>query len=771
MLRVSLDSGDAVEPNDIELTRITEPAFLRELVFELDAAVLRGLNIGRRIGWDGEQALWLLGGLHRVYFDFPASEATGEHEPDAFHHGIAPSVKLLHSAVMHLHALAPSLSKDVLRTWATTTSPVHLRLWMAAGRDKSLVNAVDVGDKLLAATDRQFWNVNSYPEVSELRARRFSDLTLPLQQSLIARLLQGPPRSLWPRDTSQVDYERARSFAVGRELKRIELAGGTLPAEALAWRVAHEAHASAAGEMTRIDQGFMSAPRVLSAGAEPDARYSELTGKERLDALESALTAPSRAWNDDTERKAGSWISIRTNAIALIADFEITPDAGSNYPHVWNRFGWAHSDDRDDARDNTPRARQATRAMAARVFVLLSKLSLSSANSAIDGIAFWLSRWSEHVQDVGLFSTVWLRLWPLAVTATNRAQPDSEEPSLNVVIRQDTAKEPEDLDTLNSPAGQFVGAFLSACGAQRKGSRTFTDRRLRRIRDVAYIASHRSGLITRHRMIQALPWFLRVAPRWTKAHLIGPLRQNTSEATVLWRAFAMRTHRTDVIRLLGNDMAERALDTSLGRRSRQSLVFSLVVEVLHALNEGRIPAIPCEAVHQLLRALDDEGRVEAASILQQYLREMSSPAASRAHSKTVEQLFRDSIRPFITSVWPHERSLVVPGIARALVDVPAAAGDAFAEAVDAIERFLVGFDCWSLIDFGLYGADGAESRLSRVDSKAKAEALLRLLDATIGRTDESAIPADLGDALAQIRLIAPSLIDDPRYRRLATLSR
>ena len=110
-------------------------------------------------------------------------------------------------------------------------------------------------------------------------------------------------------------------------------------------------------------------------------------------------------------------------------------------------------------------------------------------------------------------------------------------------------------------------------------------------------------------------------------------------------------------------------------------------------------------------------------------------------------------------------------IGRALADLPATSREAFAEAVAAIDRFLVPFECWSLLDYGLYGEANGGPKLSTMDNPEKAAALLRLLDLTIGTAEGSVIPHDLADALDQIRKIAPKLAEKQMFRRLATAAR
>jgi len=100
---------------------------------------------------------------------------------------------------------------------------------------------------------------------------------------------------------------------------------------------------------------------------------------------------------------------------------------------------------------------------------------------------------------------------------------------------------------------------------------------------------------------------------------------------------------------------------------------------------------------------------------------------------------------------------------------------AFAEAVDVIERLLVPFDSWSMVDYGLYRDEGNDAnkkrKLEMIDDGAKAKAFLRLLDLTIGTTEGAVIPWGLTEALDQIRSNDPALVESPAFARLATAAR
>jgi len=428
-----------------------------------------------------------------------------------------------------------------------------------------------------------------------------------------------------------------------------------------------------------------------------------------------------------------------------------------------------HSPARGQGEDGTPRN---FKAECARVLSLINKLPEETVRQAIDGISGWLSEWKRQVVVLPKGLSVWLKLWPIAVEATNAQQPVEEEIHINTVAQSSDDREPMDLDTLNTPAGKLVGVFLAACPNLRGNDRPFdVDCALPTMRDAIIAATGRSGLIARHRMIEALSYFLSADPDWTHEHLITPLIADNSEAIALWSAIARRTRFSDVLKIIGGPMTKRATDQRLSRESRRSLVFSLVIECLHAFREQRDPAVPYSRIQQMIRLIDDEVRAYGAEAIQRFIHDVSTSREGGPASPSPEQLFRSAAAPFLLQVWPQERSLATPSVSQALADLPATTREAFAEAVDAIERFLVPFECWSMLEYGLYGEEDDNPKLSIIDNHEKAAAFLRLLDLTIGTSEGAVIPYDLAEALDQVRKIAPNLAENQVFRRLATAAR
>ncbi len=118
------------------------------------------------------------------------------------------------------------------------------------------------------------------------------------------------------------------------------------------------------------------------------------------------------------------------------------------------------------------------------VLLLLNQLSEKTLLAAIEGISAWLDAWRNQVVSSALSLPVWLRIWPIAVDATNAGPDNADDDNLNITVRSSNDdQEPMDLDTLNTPAGKLVGVFLKACPSLKVTQNPFspeTDVRLMR---------------------------------------------------------------------------------------------------------------------------------------------------------------------------------------------------------------------------------------------------------------------------------------------------
>ena len=293
------------------------------------------------------------------------------------------------------------------------------------------------------------------------------------------------------------------------------------------------------------------------------------------------------------------------------------------------------------------------------------------------------------------------------------------------------------------------------------------------MRDRAIAAPGRSGLIAHCHLTQKLPQFLQVDPAWAMQHLVDPLLNDDDRSVLLWRAVASTWIDSEMLKIIGEEAAKRVLDDRLGKEARKDLVSCLVHEGLTAFKDRREPSISRARISQILRAADDEIREEAAFAIWHF---QDYAYKTGQGSLSPHRTFLSAVKPFLDHVWPQERYLATVGVSRQFSCLPAVSGEAFVEAVAEIERFLIPFDCGSMLSYGFCEGHMSEQmgmpRLSdAINDAPKAQALQRLLDLTVGDSQDAVIPDDLSVALDQIESQAPKLTSYPTFRRLAAAAR
>jgi hypothetical protein len=766
LLSGQLVSGDVISPEFFGVPHEADLSFLQALADALNANLQAAIYTARSIGWDEQRADWKIGQLYRVYFHRKPESENGRDEVDDFHHGIAPTVKLLFGVVERIARLNPEAARASVQQWRAASSVIHFRLWTAMARDAALVPSSEIEDVLGQSDDKSFWDLYALPELAELRAVRFRDLSPPVRSAIAKRLRRGPPRSNWPKKAADEDVKRAREFISGRELKRIVLAGGQLPDEQTAFLSDLLPRHPELQKMVRIDHDLPGTEDFSLHAAPVSKSFDELNGSELLKALEKALVTPLTSWRDDKSAEASNWMGRKGNASAVARAFGADPASATSFPNVLEMLGWRHR-----VENAVDASGEATSVIAA-----INAMPPEAIAQAVYGISAWLAQWSEHVAAGQNGLSAWLKVWPEAVRVTNGEMSQSENEELSVAIDPDAEKadadEATEIDTLNPPVGRMLDGFFSAFNARDRAKPAFPAAAPQTaMRNALEVSTGRAGLITRHRLLEHLAVFLRADEQWASEFLVAPLKQDTDDARMLWRALGRKTLFKDVLEVLGSDVIVRVTDTRIARAARSSFVFSLVVECLHALNEDRPPVVGIQSITQALRSVEDEVRANGATAVYRFLVETAQRSRSKG-APTPEGLLEKAVRPLLETTWPQERSLASPGVGRQFARIPAAAGAAFVTAVEAVDRFLVPFDCWSMVEYGLYGSDEkGRPLLQAIDTAAKAAAFLRVLDLTVGRSEGATVPLDLGAALEQIAAQDRELLGKAAFRRLRAVAR
>ena len=758
----------------LDLDNIAGVAFLHALACALMSAVDRGHYIARRIYGDNEGGWYADASPLRVYCMPPETAAHDRggpggrvFDPDAVTRGMGTAVKLLHAILQRMAELDTGMARSFLGRWRYSDMVIYQRLWAAAARNAETVSPAEVGEFLMALEENYFWDFTSFPEFAELRAKRFMDLAPEMQVLIAKRLRRGLPRKCFPRNTAAEEIRTVKRQFAAIELRRIEIGGGILPARDRDWLVETADEFPGLEKMT-IDGGFRG-PWVLPyfpPSASRKTRFDELEGEARLQALEDALSDETSVY------QASGWLQQSDHVLHILHDLKNAAPLADCFPYLWDRFGHMHMQPGSQSEGETPRNAESE---AAQVLSLMNRLSNATVEAAIDGVCYWLYMWSEFVIGSDLGRQVWLRAWPYAVKFTNSTEAGDDKNLSDTTIRMGTEdRSSEEINGFQLPVGKLLQVFLELVRLVDEKRDPIDDASIfAQMRDCAIAAQGHSGLIVHCQFTRKLPEFLRLDPVWARRHLIKPLLVDDEKSILLWHAVASIWIDSEGLEIIGDEVAKRVVDSRLGKKARKNLVSCLVHEGLTALKDRREPTVPQVHISQILRAADDEIREHAALEIW-FFQDYEYKAGQESNAARTS--FLSAVKPFLERVWPQERSLATADVSHQFSCLPAVSGGAFTEAVDEIERFLNPFDCSSMLSYGFHEGDMSEQmgipKLSEVvDDAPKALALLRLLDLTIGDTQNATIPEDLSVALDRIESEAPSSKSDPAFRRLAAAAR
>ena len=464
----------------------------------------------------------------------------------------------------------------------------------------------------------------------------------------------------------------------------------------------------------------------------------------------------------DPKRGALAWLAEPGNPGTIV--HELADDAASAVEHkaIWVPLLEAHA-----SHSGTTAPNRATTEFEEILLLcgLLCRLSDETLEVALSASCSWLSRRSDTAMQTSKATALWHRLWNLAIARPGSAERAIAKPADETLLQPLT-----ELAPLGHPCSPLTDAWLALVQRRRADAAVFAiGSDARAMRDSVETAPAPVRTIARYRLLADLNWLVTIDERWVDEFVLAPLLDLASPEQPLWAVVASRRQRPEVLARIADAMARVASDRRHEAGTRKGAAIQLVLDGLWARKDGRPPMLGRNRVQQMLRTVDEPTRTAAAEMLPRFLTDSERPDEENtdAHRSRRAELYRSTVGPFLQTTWPQEVSLSTPGVSRAFSRIPTVAGNAFVDAATTVARFLLPYDCWSMLDYGFHPSADRES-LDLIEGPERADALLNVLDRTVGTAPSAVVPLELGDALARIEQVAPELGTTRAYRRLVS---
>ncbi len=273
-------------------------------------------------------------------------------------------------------------------------------------------------------------------------------------------------------------------------------------------------------------------------------------------------------------------------------------------------------------------------------------------------------------------------------------------------------------------------------------------------------ADGHDGLGARVMLVGDLAFLDDVDPQWTDGRLLPRLGGSSPEAAVLWRVRAgRRIGRTRLFNALKPAFMREVTRRDLGLAQAAGLADNLMQAAFWTLDAAAHDLdLTFQEVQHLLATSTTAVRTAAARMLLLWMDPRERIGFDRAAH------WRLTVGPFFEKVWPLDASIREADGSRLLCLMAVKCGDAFPEAVEAIEPFIVP---WRSIAID---AELAHTPADRETIAGHPLAYLRLLSAAID-TEAHPPPMDLGVILDRLVVAVPEARHERAYVRLDAIRR
>ncbi|MDF2408128.1 hypothetical protein GWQ29_01560 [Aeromonas sp. 2HA2] len=657
----------------------------------------------------------------RSHWDLPSITP---HRQNRGRHDWVCLIELLRDAWLVVHSDDRARATRIALSWFDVPYPTFKRLALFSASQEAGIQTAQWVEWLLADDAWWLWSIETGREVLRLFVLQGQHLKGASLERLEEAILAGPPREMYQDDLEADKWHDIVEHSVWLHLAKLGTSGLELGASATA-RLAELSAAHPHWQLATNERDEFSI--WMSGTGEPDyedSRNVDITPRKRKE-LVLWLTKPMperMPFDEDTWRDV-----CRTRFFhSLLALSDLAQDG------VWPASRW----------------REALQAWAGEGTLLRSwryaaPLVQVMPDAILLEIVHSVTRWIEAIsKSANHHESILLELCERVLSLPLDAGSGSHTFRNGVEIYDPVGS------AINHPIGHITQALISVWLRRNPSDNDLLPANLKpmftALCDVQVERFRHGRVLLGSRLIA----FFRVDRPWTEQHLLSVFGWiNPAEAKGVWEGFlwSPRLYQPLMTAFKSQFLGCANHYAALGEHRQQFAAFLTYAAL------GPIEGYTIDEFRLAIGALPPEGLEESAQALSQAL---------EGAGDQCEDYWNNRVQHFWQKIWPKNRDLATPRVAKSLTRMVIAARGELPAALAAVHNWLQPIQHPSSVMHSLH-----ESGLC----KRFPTEVLQLLNAVI--VDQQWVGREFGLCLSEIALGSPQLVRDARYQRLHEYSR
>ena len=736
------------------IANVKYPLFLVALFERLQRSIDNVFRVLGIIGLEENHFVHYSGDVEKV-------EYNENDEINAFSK-IAVPIKLMHTILTRIEEIDTKSFLKIMKNLHLRDDDISVRLWASVAQKSTFLPIEEIDSFLLRLDPKQFWNIQNYPEIAKLRVVRFGSLEKFTQTFVLDHILELPPRGLFPQGMKADEISKAQHRFAKSELLRIKKENNKLPQKYEDWIIEANKKFAEIENLRKPYNLYFSEDMQTFEFPIEENKLIQLKGEELFNELEKLFKTGS--FYDLSYQ----WVREGVNFKYLIGEMKRHKNTVLLYPIVLMLVYLTHTP------HNYPEEETQEESVFEFLFSLLQSIPKKILSRKVDNFCRWLDSWKENLTSASMVFDIWKELYEIII------QEYKEQKDENLLNKNNQRALIDinniSLEIYRSPFATLINIFISLVEKDNAALIPTThDSSLISMRDQLIDSEDPVKLIAIARMIEKFPLFLNIDEQWALDNLLSPLKEYDERSKLLWVVLSQSPIDYKRLEILGDYILAPIQDLTLALEPRKNLMKSIIYGTLNSyVNEGELnlPIIKNKLI-ETLRRISDEERVHISDLLQGYLKYYcSSSNEIVANSDTVK--YADSVILFIREIWPKEPIFKSKEISSHFAMLPAYAHNRFSEMYETVKRYIVPFECYSMINFGFFLYEENELSVknlkSTIQTREDALSLLKLIKQSINyESDRRIKPYELEFVLAFIRDDYTELASSVEFKQLASL--